>query len=288
MRKTGLSLFICALFAAILVCGCKFNLANTKYLDRPDVLVREGYFEIISPYISTNTESITIYRQNIHDRTDSEIERVAVIFPKGIEDTSDQTMHYDDERVLAGQEYRYYIRFTETNGLKNRTEWSEKKILTSGGASNASQLAYNVNNIAYKYTPETMILSLPSGSNFTAPDNSIITDITSYKPALVLQAGDKIQVFEVPEADTTSVNLKSLLPEDYLFKDVVLLGIVGQKTEYNSKSPEVLKSISWTNLTPIKVKNAAGNTLESFRLEPEYGQAGFDYSTTSDNESTTK
>ena len=230
MKKTDLSLFICAFFAAILLCGCKFNLSNSKYLDRPDVLARDGYFEIIAPYISTNTESITIYRQNVHDRTDSEIERVAVVFPKGAEDSADQTMHYDDERVLAGQEYRYYIRFSDTNGIRNRTEWSEKKVLASGGASAKNQLAYTVGT-NYKYTPETMMLSLPSGSNFTAPDNSIITDITSYKPALVLQAKDKIQVFEVPEGDTTSVNLKSLLPEDYLYTDVVLLGIVGQKTE---------------------------------------------------------
>ena len=283
MKKTVLSLFVCTFVAAVLLCGCKFNLSNSKYLDRPDVLVRNGYFEIIAPYISTNTESITIYRQNVHDRTDSAIERVAVVFPKGLDDTSDQTMHYDDERVLAAQEYRYYLRFTDKNGVKNRTEWSDKKILQSGGASNANKLAYTV-NASYTYTPETMVLSLPAGTDFTPPDDSVIKDIDDYKPALVLQAGDIIQVFELQGGITTSVNLKILLPEDYLYTDVTLLGIVGQKTEYNDKNPEVLKRISWTNLTPIKVKNQAGNELETFRLEPEYGEAGFDYSTTSDNE----
>lgn len=285
MKKTDLSLFICALVTVFLLCGCKFNLSNSKYLDRPDVLVRDGYFEIIAPYISTNTESIIIYRQNIHDGTNSEIERVAVVFPKGIEDSADQTMHYDDERVLVSQEYRYYLRFTDKNGVRNRTEWSDKKVITSGGASNKNQLAYTVpSNANYTYNPETMVLNLPSGVDFSAPDSSVIKDIAEYKPALVLQAGEKIQAFELLDGETKQVNLKTLLPEDYLYTDVKLLGIVGQKTEYNSKNTEVLRLISWTNLSSVKVVNAAGNTLDTFRLAPEYGKAGFDYSTTSDNE----
>ena len=283
MKKTDLSLFICAVFTAILLCGCKFNVSDSKYLARPDVLVQGDHFQIIAPYISTNTESITIYRQNVHDRTDSEIERVAIIFPKGIEDTTDQTLHYDDEKVLVSQEYRYYLRFTDKNGVRNRTEWSEKKVITTGGATAANQLAYTVSG-DYVYTPETMVLTLPSGASFTAPGDTVIKDITAYKPAIVLQVEEDIQVFEVPGADTSNVNLKSLVPENFLYKDVVLLGIVGQKTEYNSKNPEVLKCISWTNISPITVKNAAGYILEKFRLEPEYGSAGNDYSCKSDNE----
>lgn len=281
MKKTGVSLI---LFSIIALTGCKFNISNSKYLDRPDVVVRDGHFEIIAPYISTNTEQITIYRKNVHDREDSAVERVAIIFPKGVEDTTDQTFHYDDYRVLAANEYRYYLRFTDKNGQRNRTEWSDKKILTSGGASAASKLQYDVKNLSYTYTPETMVFTLPTGQDFAKPDNSVITDIDDYKPALVFQAGENIQVFEVPEEDTTTVHLKALLPETYLYTDVVLLGIVGQKIEYNSKNAELYKCISWTNITPIKVVNRAGNELETFKLEPEYGEAGFDYSTTSDNE----
>ena len=281
MKKTELSLLICTFFAAVLLCGCKFNLSNTNYLNRPDVIARDGYFEIIAPYISEKTKSITIYRQNVHDRTDSEIERVAIVFPSGIEDTSDQTMHYDDERVLAGQEYRYYIRFTDDKGIRNRTDWSEKKVLQSGGAPSKDKISYTVNN-HYTYNEETMILSCTA--DFTAPDSSIIKDISEYKPALVLQAGEKIQVFEVPGGDTKSVNLKSLLPEDYLYVDVTLLGIVGQKTKKNSKDETLTQSISWTVITPITVKNTAGNPTNPFQLNPEHGEAGNDYTTTSDNE----
>ena len=281
MKKTHLSLFIC-IISMILLCGCKFNLSKTKYLDRPDVVIREGYFEIIAPYISNNTESITIYRQNAHDQNNP-VERVAIVYPKGIEDTSDQTMHYDDKNVLASEEYRYYLRFTDKNGERNRTEWSEKKTLQTGGAPSEDKLLYSVTG-NYIYDPKTMILSLSAGGAITPPDSSVITDIDEYKAALVLQAGDLIQAFEVPGNDPTSVHLKAVLPEEYLYTDVTLLGILGQKIETNSKNPQIYKCVRWTNLTAIEVKNSSGNKLESFRLEPEYGEAGFDYSTKSDNE----
>ena len=279
MKKTEISLLICAFFTAVLMCGCKFNLTNTKYLTRPDIDIEENHFVIIAPYISTNTESITIYRQNIHDSFDSEIERVAILFPKGTDRPEDQTFRYKDERVLAEGEYRYYLRFKDTNGSRNRTEWTEKVKLERGGASNNSQLAYSVNDLKYEYDPDTMIMKLPTGSDFTAPQDTIIKDIAAYKPALVFQTGDIIQVFEVD--DTKNVNLKALLPEEFLYKDVYLLGVLGQKTETNSEDETVKKCISWTKLAPVTVKTPLDGII---RLEPEYGKQGSDYTTTSDNE----
>lgn len=279
MKKTEISLLICAFFTAVFMCGCKFNLTNTKYLNRPDVRIHEGYFEIVAPYISNNTESITIYRQNVHESTESEIERVAILFPKGSDNPDDQTFYYEDERVLSEGEYRYYLRFKDTNGSRNRTEWTEKVKLERGGASNNSQLAYSVNDLRYEYDADTMIMKLPSGSDFSAPPATIITDIAAYKPALVFQTGDIIQVFEVD--DTKNVNLKALLPEEFLYKDVYLLGVLGQKTENNSQDENVKKCISWTKLAPVTVKTPLDGII---RLEPEYGKQGADYSTTSDNE----
>lgn len=283
MKKTDLSLLICAIFTAFLVCGCKFNLSDSQYLDRPDVIVREGYFEIIAPYISSKTKSITIYRQNVHDSTESEVERVAIIYPKGIEDANDQTMHYDDYCVLGAQEYRYYIRFTDDQGVRNRTEWSDKKALSYGGADARSKIAYTVST-HYTYNPDTMILT--SSADFTLPaqNATVLPDIASYKPCVVLQAGEKVQVFEIPEGNTKYVPLKTMVPDDFLDVDVTLLGIVGQKTETNSKDATITKCISWTCLTPVQVKNAAGNVFNPFQLNPEHGADGIDYSTTSDNE----
>ena len=286
MKRTNVSFLIFAFFTAIVFNGCKFNLTNTNYLDRPDVVIRPGCFEIIAPYISSNTESITIYRQNNDEGT---IERVAIVFPKGIEDISDQTMHYDDHNVITATQYRYYLRFTDKNGVKNRTEWSEQKSI-SGGAEQKNQIAYTTTNIHYVYDAEKMFLTTsPLNAAFTAPDDSVIKDIAKYYPALVFECGTDIQVFELPHegttaADTTAVNLKALLPEEFLYKEIKLLGIVGQKTVYNSKNTDVLQCVSWTNLSPITVKDSIGTTLSTIKLEPEHGKAGFDYSTTSDNE----
>ena len=284
MKKTKISLLFCAFFTIILMCGCKFNLTDSKYLDRPDVNVFPGYFQIVGSYISNNTESITIYRQNIRgveNLDNQEIERVAVLFPKGPDTTENQTFHYEDYCVLADGEYRYYVRFTDENGVRNRTEWTAALKLQSGGATNGNQIAYTVNDLKYNYDEQTMIMTLPSGSDFTAPDSSSspIPHIGSYSPALVFQTGDVVQVFKI--TDTTNVPLKALLPESFLHKDIKLLGIVGQYTEVNKKDDTIVKQISWTNLTPVTIRNAREGFI---RLDPEHGEDGNDYSTISDNE----
>lgn len=285
-KNTNSSLIFSALFAFILAASfisCKFNLSESKYLDRPDVQIIGNCYQIRGSYISNSTESITIFRQNAHDKNNA-VERVAILFPKGDEDKNNQTFVYTDERVYIGGEYRYYVRFTDNKGVKNRTEWSDKKRINTG-ADAVSKLSYTI-TADYKYNPETMTLYLPAGADdFTKPDNSVITDIAAYKPALVFQIKDTdtIQTFEVPEGVTTSVSLKALLPQEFLYKDLILLGIVGQKSVYNSKN--VLQSISWTNISSIRIVDVNDIKLSTIKLAPEYGSVGFDYSTTSDNES---
>jgi len=284
MKKTKISLLFCAFFTIILMCGCDFNLTDSKYLDRPDINTFPGYFQIVGSYISNNTESITIYRQNtrgVQNLANQEIERVAVLFPKGPDTTENQTFHYEDYCVLAEGEYRYFVRFTDENGVRNRTEWTAVVKLQSGGATNRNQLAYTVGDLKYNYDEQTMILTLPDGNDFTPPDSTTpqIPNIASYSPALVFQTGEVIQVFKI--ADTKNVALKALLPESFLHKDIKLLGIVGQYTEANKKDDTIVKQISWTNLTPVTIRNAREGMI---RLDPEHGEDGNDYSTISDNE----
>ena len=288
MKKTYISHFIvltlfAALFMSVFLTGCDFNLGENKYLDRPDVTVDGNRFLITGSYISKTTTSITIYRQNVRD-TGKPIERVAVLFPDGDEDKKNQTYKYFDERIIVNQEYRYYVRFTDKNGERNRTEWSDKKTARVGAAS-AALLTFNVNNNNYRFDEANMTLNLPENVTFTPPESTCITDISAYKPALVFQNGDIIQTFELPgtsPANTNRVSLRELLPQEFFNTDIVLLGIVGQKTEKNSSN--VLKSVSWTNIAPIKVTTPEGRALSSIRLNLEFGQAGIDYSTTSDNE----
>lgn len=279
MKKTEISLLICTLFTALLMCSCDFNLSDKKYLERPDVYIKDGYFDIRGAYISSQTECITIYRQNVTDRETSEIERVAILYPDGAEEKENQTFSHEDYMVLVNEKYRYYLRFTDIKGVRNRTEWSEPKQLASGGVSNYSQLCYDTHNLKYTYYPDTMVLRLLSG-NFDAP--TAIADIASYNAALVFQYDDVIQTFEID--DTTDVNLKALLPNDFLYKDISLLGIVGQKTVYNSKDPQVKDRIMWTPLSALTIVNEAGNKQDTIKLEPKYGDEGTDYSLISDNE----
>lgn len=279
MKKTEISLFICAFLSVLMLFGCKWEVKDNKYLDRPDVVVDTDLdvFEIRGKYINSNTASITILRQNV-DSSEQEIERVAVIFPKNIEDTNDQTFSYKDEKVLTNKYYRYYLIFSNDDGTRNRTEWSDKKKLTSGGADSADKLKYDTSSFHYVFDNFT----LTAVSAFTAPDNSVITDINDYNPALVFAAGDRIQVFEITNINV--VDLKSLLPEYYFGKQVQLLGIVGQRAIENSTSAEI-KEIRWTNIAPVTVKNSSLDTLEYLDLKQKFGTTdGYDYSLTSNNE----
>ena len=281
MKKYSKSLFIISAFLTIfLLAGCQFNLSKTQYLERPDITVENNRFLIIAPYISNQTESITIYRQDVED-TGKPIERVAILFPKGDDEPENQTFHYYDERILTNTKYSYYLRFKNYNGERNRTEWSEPKAVQTGAGSDA-QLSYNVTGV-YRYDPATMTLTLKNGT-FTPPDSSVITDINAYNPALVFQAGDLMQVFDIPDGDINLVHLKSVLPESFLYKDITLLGIVGQKTEYNIKDPTIPKKVSWTKISDIKIVDSHDIRQTTIRLDPEHGNDGFDYSAASDNE----
>ena len=281
MKKTEISLLICAFFTAVLLCSCNFNLSDKKYLERPDVYIKDGYFDIRGAYISSQTKCITIYSQDLTDREDSEIERVAIIYPDGAEEKENQTFSHEDRMVVVNELYRYYLRFTDINGVRNRTEWSEPKKLASGGVDNHSLLCYDTHNLRYTFYPDTMVIKLRTG-DFDAPAASAITDIAKYNASLVFQYDDVIQTFEID--DTTDVNLKALLPNDFLYKDITLLGIVGQRTVYNSKDTNVKERIMWTPLSPVAIENEAGNKLDTIKLEPKYGQEGTDYSLVSDNE----
>ena len=169
-------------------------------------------------------------------------------------------------------------------GEKNRTEWSEIKTAT-GGADSTASFAYNINGAFYTYDNINMILEIrDTTKDLTPPANTIISDIADYVPALVFQKGDEIQTFAIVSPHTTkSINLKTLLPQNFLYTDLTLLGVVGQKTVKKPES-EDLQSITWTDIAAIPVKDTNGIALSTIKLDPAYGENGFDYSIKSDNE----
>ena len=287
MKKINRSLFVLIIAAVCLsaLTGCNWNLSDTKYLERPDVNLEEKGFQIRGSYVNSNTKYINIYRQDVHDSKNTKIERVAVLFPKGNDDPNDQTYIYKDKNVYSNHKYRYYVRFVTEDGEKNRTEWSEPKAPKAGVDPSAS-FAYNLNSGYYKYDKDSMTLTIQGATDFTPPLSTVIDDIDKYKPALVFQAGDLIQAFELSDPNTTKqVNLKTLLPQSFLNTDISLLGIVGQKkVENTSGKTTELQSITWTDIAKIAIKDGQNNTLSVIKIEMKYGDEGFDYSINSDNE----
>ena len=76
--------------------------------------------------------------------------------------------------------------------------------------------------------------------------------------------------------------------QDFFYKDIKLVGIIGQKLVKGKitedAEEESLQYITWTPLASIKLKNETGVEISTFKLEPEHGDAGYDYSIASDNE----
>lgn len=290
MKKTYFSLFLCSLFIALMNFGCKIDLTEDNYLERPDVVAKSGYIEIRGRYINSNTDTITIFRQDVQSSTNTPVERVAIFFMEGIEDPSDQTFIYNDERVISGGEYRYYLIFQNKDGTRNRTKWSDKKLISVAASGNAD-IAFTVTNKHYEFNPTSLELTLEGSGSITAPGNTVIKDIDDYDPALVFQAGDRIQVFKIGAMShfptvLDTIDLRAHLPEYYYNKEVTLLGIVGQKIETNSSDPLKIKCVSWTKITPIDVKDEHNNDCNPFTLELKFGKEHdvFDYSTNADNE----
>lgn len=284
MKKINISLFVLIMAAVCLsaLTGCKWNLSDTKYLERPDVNLEEKGFQIRGSYVNKDTKYINIYRQETFHKN-AKIERVAVLFPEGNDDPKDQTYIYKDKNVYSGYKYRYYVRFVTSDGEKNRTDWTEPKAPTAGVAPGAS-FAYTVGDLYYVYDSDNLTLTISDNTkDFTPPAASVISDISEYKPALVLEAEDKIQTLELVSPNTTKdINLKTLIPQDFYNKDIKLLGIVGQKVVKNSKG--LKQYVTWTDIASINIKDTIGKTLTSFKLESKYGAEGFDYTIKSDNE----
>lgn len=289
MKKTNKSLIISALFAVVftlLASGCKFNLSDSKYLNRPDVDFKDGYISVRGSYVNSKTTHISIYRQDITDPTPSEVERVALLYPAGFSKTN-QTYIYYDYNIFKGRKYHYYVRFVEENGAKNRTEWSEEIMNNEAvlPSKDSVSYAYSIPEGAdYTYTQSTMSLTLPSGKDFVKP--TFISEAeydVQYVPALVLQANGKVQTFKV--ADTTDIQLKTIIPNDFFDTEITLLGIVGQHVDYVEGSTTELKQIIWTSLAPVKVKDSKTNEyVATFTVAREHGEDGYDYGIESDNE----
>ena len=287
----GLGMMVMSLTILSALIGCKFNLSDNKYLPRPDIRILDNEIEIRGTYVNSKTEYINVYRQDVTESEKSEIERIAIIFPAGFKKT-DQTYIYDDANIFANRKYRYYVRFVENDGSKNRTDWSEAKQNTSNTLPTSGSYAYTIPSGAdYTYKKSEMKLELPSGKTFTDP--TAIADFSKYKPALVFECEESVQAIELrgdpTDPDTlANINLKTLIPQDFFYKDIKLLGIIGQKQVKgkvtDDAEEESLQYITWTPLASIKLKNETGVEISTFKLEPEHGDAGYDWSIASDNE----
>lgn len=281
MKKLTLSLFISLCF--IMLSGCNFNLSENKYLNKPDIEKYDNYLAISGAYLNDDTEYINIYRQDFStENQKAPIYNIAIIYSNS---SKKQTFLYKDYNIAWGKKYRYYIRFTDKDGSKNRTEWSDAIQNTNDSLKNlgTNSYQYTISSEAiYTYNNENFTLKLADGQEFLPP--TFEDYAVSYKPALVFQSGAKTLAFEV--SDYKNIDLVKLFPADFYNNDVKLLGIIAQKKVYSEDKKPVLQNIVWTELQSLTVKGTSQNPVENntFRIQANLTDNGFDYSSESDND----
>ena len=111
---------------------------------------------------------------------------------------------YVDETIIKDAKYRYYVRFADSKGNRNRTEWSEEISNPNSTYTDAIKFKYSFDGTAcYLYDKTSKQLTFMVGdteTDFTSPyvTKPEITDFdTLYKTAIVFKTGDIIKVFDI-------------------------------------------------------------------------------------------
>ena len=136
--------------ASFFISSCKFNYVESSYLKRPDVEIKNAGIVIRGAYISSDSSYINVYRQDVSISDTGPVENVAILFPKG--DTHDnQTYMYVAETIIKDAKYRYYVRFADSKGNRNRTEWSEEISNPNSTYTDAIKFKYSFEYFIFFY-----------------------------------------------------------------------------------------------------------------------------------------
>ena len=282
--KKGFSLFciISALLCFSLL-GCKLKVEEEKeeLVQKPDLRNIDGRVTLIIPKINSKTYYINIYRK---DGSNEEI--VGVIYPKEIP-SEDITYDFIDKLVIENEEYKYQIRYHDSDGF-HYSDWSDElKVQNITGAYPAGTvLVYGLENTntKFQFSETDFTLKVIHGA-ITAP--SAITNFsTDYIPALVIKSGSDIRAFEIktdPEDflnGTNPISMRGLLPNDFKDKDISIVGLVGETKEYinpaeTDETKLIAKYIRWTPVKSISVSGHSGGTI---MVPSESGSKGHDLS----------
>ncbi len=286
--KKGTSFIL--LFAAILgitFSSCKLKVEDENLYDKPAVSITKDQVTVVISRVSVDTKYINIYRR---DKQNDEVYNIGILFHPEALLEDNKNYIYVDSLVKENHSYDYRVRY-RINDEYFYSEWSNKIEVTSenNAYEESVNLTYQANGATLIY--EKTDFTLKIDGNMTAPDFPEFST-ENYKPMLIFKSDKLTQAFEIASiADDTIIELRGLLPSEFLDTNISILGIVAQKIIYDDDTFEddadgdgiednkkAKKTIVWSEPTELDLIGAGSS--KTIYIPSQSGTAGLDYSRT--------
>ena len=286
--KKGTSFIL--FFAAILgitFSSCKLKIEDESLYDKPAVSITKDQVTVVISRVSVDTKYINIYRR---DKQNDEVYNIGILFHPEALLEDNKNYIYVDSLVKEGHSYDYRVRY-RINDEYFYSEWSNKIEVTSenNAYEESVNLTYQANGATLIY--EKTDFTLKIDGNMTAPDFPEFST-ENYKPMLIFKSDKLTQAFEIASiADDTIIELRGLLPSEFLDTNISILGIVAQKIIYDDDTFEddadgdgiednkkAKKTIVWSEPTELDLIGAGSS--KTIYIPSQSGNAGLDYSRT--------
>ena len=282
--KKGTSFIL--FFAAILgitFSSCKLKIEDESLYDKPAVSITKDQVTVVISRVSVDTKYINIYRR---DKQNDEVYNIGILFHPEALLEDNKNYIYVDSLVKENHSYDYRVRY-RINDEYFYSEWSNKIEVTSenNAYEESVNLTYQANGATLIY--EKTDFTLKIDGNMTAPDFPEFST-ENYKPMLIFKSDKLTQAFEIASiADDTIIELRGLLPSEFLDTNISILGIVAQKIIYDDDTFEddadgdgiednkkAKKTIVWSEPTELDLIGAGSS--KTIYIPSQSGTAGLD------------
>lgn len=267
MKKNYFILF--AIFILIsLTSSCNLQFSGSNLLTKPDVEPKNDQITVSIPLQSTTTSYINVYRKKSSDDDDDAV-NLGIIYPSAFSSTASSYI-FNDYLIVEDTTYLYKARYKESDGYYT-TNWSSE-VTSEGGYSSTDSLSYDEGSASFTYSSTDYSLTIDG--TITAPD---ITDFsTDYEPMLIVSTEDETQTFYIDSVDDAQViDLKDILPADFLDTEITIEGITACMKEYTDDTETTTEYLYWIEPTVIPI---SGNSSRKLTIPSSESTDGYDYS----------
>lgn len=288
--KKGTSFFYISLaLLTITLFSCKLKMEEEDLYDKPGVNYTHNQITVIIPLVSKDTKYINVYRR---DKQNDNVINIGVLYhPQALENDG-KNYCYIDSLITKTHSYEYRVRYY-IDGQYYYSEWSDTIYIETdyNAYEESAVLKYKENGAYLSYERTDYTLSF-TGSLLIPDFPEYTTD--HYKPMLIVQNDKLTQAFEIRAiTDGTTIELRSMLPSDFLDTDITIKGIVAQKTIYSDDTTDELenndsngdnqpdkeklkKAIIWTE--PVELNLVGAGSAKKINIPSQTGSSGLDIS----------